>query len=146
MFRPRNAVGMPTRTPSPKTPKIRRWPGIMDMSPTIELWVETYADVPNRGWRWSAYGVENPAAREYVYTANDLERVMFSYGYVLSQMLRYAGPSEFRVRAYTIVGWRTLATYEWAWNAELGRYKPTGEPWVVWDADATRISHGRHVA
>lgn len=114
----------------------------MYTTPTVELWVETYVDVQNRGWRWSSFGIENPAAREYVYSEQDMQRVMLSYGHVVAQMFLYEGPAEFRIRAYTIIGWLTRAVYSWAWNAELGRYKPTSEPWVVWDEDAMRVSHG----
>lgn len=114
----------------------------MYATPTVELWIETYADVPNRGLRWSSFGLDNPAAREFVYSERDMHRVMLTYGRLAAEVFLRDGPSEFRIRAYTIIGWLTRALYSWAWDVELDQYRPLTEPWVVWDEDAMRVSHG----
>jgi hypothetical protein len=107
--------------------------------PGIRLWVEIPSPTPEGGWKWIPADRRNPAGEEHAADEHELTRIMLSYGVVVATMFRTSGPPRFRLVARGARCGNTVAVYVWKWAAELGRYAPDGEPWVVWDVHAALI-------
>jgi hypothetical protein len=70
--------------------------------------------------------------REFVFTPQELCRVMGLYGELVAQEMRPTSFSRFRVRARGLFTGLPLAAAEWVWSADAGQYRQDGELWVTW--------------
>jgi hypothetical protein len=66
--------------------------------------------------------------QEYVYTPEELCRVMSHYGELVAAKLR--DYPRFRLRARGLFTGRPLAAQEWAWNDRYRAYEPDGALWM----------------
>jgi hypothetical protein len=105
-------------------------------APKVTLTLEFNVPTPEGGWTWKPAPEHSKAGEEHVITEQDVSRVLTTYGVIVAQMLVRQGPPRFRLVAHSKCTGKAVAVYPWKWNADLGRYAPDGDPWVVWDAEA----------
>lgn len=97
--------------------------------PTIEVLIQ----VPTSAGQWEVDPKWSPAGQEPVYSRDDLQRVMMTYGAIVARMLRMEGPRTFRLLAHGLIIGRMIGAYQYTWHARLGCYEPDSEPWLIWD-------------
>lgn len=120
--------------------------------PTVTIGLDVATLCPDETrptqWEWTPCRQVQPV-QEYVYTPEELCRVMRHYGELVSMELRPTSYPRFRLIARGNFTGRPLATGEWVWNANCGKYEPHGELWLTippvheWPEEVLRAQSAR---
>lgn len=110
--------------------------------PTVEIRTGLYVcNASGRGvWRPARPLIPN--AREYVYSATELQRVLITYGRLVGGILHRAWDvSRFRLTVHRVPGrGRIVGGYEWRRSDETGLLVPAQEPLIFWGERSCRTA------
>lgn len=115
---------------------------IPDNVPTISLCLEIRKrneECPNGSWSWVGHP-DYPRHHEYVFSEQELVRVIDAAAIQAGIVLAPTGVERFRLVARGLYSGRCLATGSWRWVPMLGRYDAEGDTWVIWDAAAHSVA------
>jgi hypothetical protein len=103
--------------------------------PTVEIALDVPTGCPDETrpayWEWTPCQLV-PPVQEYVYTPEELCRVMRSWGELGSTVLRPSSYPRFRLRARGLVSGTMLGHAVWVWDPIPGRYALQGDLWITW--------------
>lgn len=107
--------------------------GMVGAVPTVALFVQLPVIYPSGQWSWQAMDHLKAAGEEFVYTAAELERVLFVAGLALAAtFMRTASHPRFRLLARALGTDKALATWAWEYDAMRGAYVPEPAPMIMW--------------